>query len=95
MRTSVKELMEQLGITKEELLEDIKKQMSYTYDHRVKHDDYVIAQDKNTEFNDIIILKNGKEVFHASCDKQFSDEELKKYIIDYIQFQKQKEFKGE
>lgn len=81
---NIKELMDKFGITKEELLEDIKKQMSYTYSHRVKYKNYIIAQDENKEFNDIIILKDNKEIFHCSCDRQFNDKELKSRLKDFI-----------
>lgn len=82
---NIKEIMKKFGITDKELLEDIKKQMSYTYDHMVSYKGYTIAQDKNTEFNDVIILKGSKELLHASCNKQFSDEELKKWLVDFVE----------
>lgn len=84
MRTNVKELMKLLGITYEDLLKDIEKQKSYTYDHRVNYKNYTIAQDKNTEYNDVIILKDNKEIFHCSCSKQFSDKELKEMLLEHI-----------
>lgn len=83
-KMTIKEMMEYFGITDKELLKDIKKQMSYTYSRRVSYKDYVIAQDENTEFNDIIILKNGKEVVHASCSRQFTDKELRDKLLNYI-----------
>jgi hypothetical protein len=67
-----------------DLIEDIKKQMTYTYDHRVSYENYVIAQDKNTEFNDVIILKDNKEILHTTCTKQFNDKELLKMLLDFI-----------
>ena len=81
----IKEILEELGISMEEFLEDIQNQMNYTYLHRVNYKNYTIAQDENTEFNDVIILKDGKEIFHCSCDKQFSDEELKEMLIEHIE----------
>lgn len=84
MKTNLKELMDQLGFTYEDLLKDIEKQMAYTYDHRVEYENYVIAQDKNTEFNDVIILKDNQEIFHASLNKQLNDKELKDLLLDYI-----------
>ena len=67
-----------------DLIEDIKKQLTYTYDHKVKYKNYMICQDKNTEFNDIIILKDNKEVLHYSCNKQYTDEELLNKLKEYI-----------
>lgn len=83
---NIKDLMQELGITDDELLKDIEKQLNYTYAHRISYKNYVIAQDENREFNDVIVLKDGKEVFHSSNDKQYSDEELKKYLINIIAF---------
>lgn len=84
IKGNIKDLIKELGITDDDLLKDIEKQLSYTYSHRISYKNYVIAQDENTEFNDIIVLKDGKEVFHSSNDKQYSDEELKKYLISII-----------
>ena len=86
MKGNIKDLMQELGITDDELLKDIEKQLNYTYAHRISYKNYVIAQDENREFNDVIVLKDGKEVFHSSNDKQYSDEELKKYLIGIIKF---------
>lgn len=80
----IKELMEELGITEEELLKNIEEQKKYTYSHRIKYKNYVIAQEKKSPFNDIIILKNGKEVVHASCSRQFTDKELRDKLLEYI-----------
>lgn len=84
-KKKIKEILEDLGISMEEFLEDIQKQMNYTYSHKVNYKNYTIAQDENTEFNDVIILKNGKEIFHGSCSKQFTDEELKEMLVDHIE----------
>ena len=75
----------------EDLLEDIKKQMKYTYSHRLDYGKYTIAQDENPEFNDIIVLKDGIEIFHSSNSKQYSDDELKDYLLSIIQFSGDKE----
>lgn len=83
---NIKELMQELRIINDELLKDIEKQLNYTYAHRISYKNYVIAQDENREFNDVIVLKDGKEVFHSSNDKKYSDEELKKYLIGIIKF---------
>ena len=85
MNKKIEDILKEFGITKEEFVKDIEKQMSYTYSHRVNYKNYTIAQDKNTEFNDVIILKNGKEIFHCSCSKQFTDEELKEMLVEHIE----------
>ena len=90
-KKKIKEILEELGISMEEFLEDIQKQMNYTYSHRVNYKNYTIAQDENTEFNDVIILKDGKEIFHSSNGKQYTDEELKEYLLNVIQFAGDKE----
>lgn len=91
IKGNIKELMQELGITDDELLKDIEKQLNYTYSHRINYKNYIIAQDENTEFNDVIILKDGKEIFHSSNDKQYTDEELKEYLLNVIQFAGDKE----
>ena len=78
--------MKELDIKDQELIDDIIKQMSYTYAHRVKYKNYIIAQDQNEIFNDIIVLKDGKEIFHSSNSKQFTTKELKKYLLNVIKF---------
>lgn len=80
----IKELMKEAGISLEELMKDIEEQKKYTYSHRIKYKNYVIAQEKKSPFNDIIILKNGKEVLHASCSRQFTDKELRDKLLNYI-----------
>lgn len=75
----------------EDLLEDIEKQMKYTYSHRLDYGEYTIAQDENTEYNDIIVLKDGIEIFHSSNSKQYTDDELKNYLLNVIQFLGDKE----
>lgn len=85
MKKEIENILKEFGITKEELMKDIEKQMSYTYSHRVKYKNYIIAQDENTEFNDVIILKDNKEIFHCSCNKQFTDDELKEMLVNHIE----------
>ena len=49
-----------------------------------KYKNYIIAQERLSKYNDIIILRNNKEIFHATCDRQFTDEELKEKLINFI-----------
>ena len=83
-KMSIKEAMKEFGISYEELLADIEEQSHYTYSHRVKYKNYIIAQEILSTYNDIIILRNNKEIFHATCDRQFTDEELKEKLINFI-----------
>lgn len=48
---------------------------------KIKYRDCIASQVNN---NHVMIIKDGRCVFHSQCNKKLSDEELKKTVDNYL-----------